>query len=271
METGIMYVGINDIPNIVQLEPEESDFNQSKNLSIEKSGNLLYISNCSACHGKDLKGNGQFPALLKIEQRFKPNEVKAVLEKGRAMMPSFSGLSDNEKNAIISYLFKINGDKKYTDSIAGNVAVAGQKSMRRYKIKGYTQLLDQDGFPGIKPPWGTLNAVDLNSGNILWKVPLGEYPALAKRGITATGTQLFGGGIVTAGGLIFIGASKDEKFRAIDKKTGKTVWEYQLPAGGYATPATYQVDGKQYVVIAVGGGGIQHTKAADYYIAFTLP
>ena len=106
---------------------------------------------------------------------------------------------------------------------------------------------------------------------MLWKKPLGEYPALVKKGITNTGTQLFGGGIVTAGGLIFIGASQDEKFRAIDKTTGKTLWEYQLPAGGYATPATYEVDGKQYVVIAAGGGGRQRTKAGDYYIAFALP
>jgi quinoprotein glucose dehydrogenase len=271
METGIMYVGTNDIPNIVQLEPVGNDVDLFENLSMQKAGNLLYMRNCSACHGEDLKGNGQFPPLFQIGQRLKPVEVENVVEKGRAMMPSFSRLSDEERNAIISYLFKINRDKKYKNTMAGNIAISEQKTRTRYRIKGYSQLLDQDGYPGVKPPWGTLNAVDLNSGDILWKVPLGQYPELAEKGKIATGTQLFGGGIVTAGRLIFIGASKDEKFRAIDKTSGKLLWEYQLPAGGYATPATYQVDGKQYVVIAAGGGGKQHTKSADYYIAFTLP
>jgi len=143
--------------------------------------------------------------------------------------------------------------------------------MKRYSLKGYLQLKDQNGYPGVKPPWGTLNAVNLNTGEFVWKIPLGEFPELAAKGHHNTGTQLFGGGVVTAGGLIFIGASQDEKFRAIEKATGKILWEYQLPFGGYATPATYEVDGKQYVVIAAGGGGRQLTKAGDFYIAFALP
>src|ERR1700730_7321403 len=121
METGVMYVGTNDIPNIVQLERKESDDVKLENLSIQEAGNLLYIRNCSACHGEDLKGNGQFPSLLQIGQSLKPIEVKNIVKKGRALMPSFSRLSDEEKNAIVSYLFKINGNKKYKNSIAGNV------------------------------------------------------------------------------------------------------------------------------------------------------
>lgn len=181
-------------------------------------------------------------------------------------MASFNQLSGEEKTAILSYLYKTNAGRKFIVK-----PQEGNSNRVRYSLKGYTQLLDQDGYPGTKPPWGTLNAVDLNTGDLLWKKPLGQYPALDAKGITHTGTQLFGGGIVTAGGLIFIGASQDEKFRAIDKNTGETVWEYQLPAGGYATPATYEVNGKQYVVIAAGGGGRQRTKAGDYYIAFALP
>ncbi|HLA39146.1 MAG TPA: PQQ-binding-like beta-propeller repeat protein, partial [Candidatus Glassbacteria bacterium] len=141
----------------------------------------------------------------------------------------------------------------------------------RYNHTGYHRFLDPEGYPAVKPPWGTLNAIDLNQGKILWQVPLGEYAALSARGIPPTGTENFGGTIVTAGGLVFIAATKDEKFRAFDKTTGKVLWEYQLPAGGYATPCTYMVNGRQYVVIACGGGGKLETKSGDSYLAFALP
>jgi len=271
LKTGIMYVGINDIPNLVQLvERKENSGDEFNNVNMPQAGKILYTQNCSACHGADLKGNGQFPPLLQIEQRLKPDAAKNVIEKGRGMMPSFSKLDDEEKNAIISYLYGTNSNTKFQNKKDNNADAHTNMTKVRYGLKGYLQLVDQNGYPGVKPPWGTLNAVDLNTGDILWKKPLGEYKELAAKGITNTGTQLFGGGIVTAGGLIFIGASQDEKFRAIDKNTGKTLWEYQLPAGGYATPATYEVDGKQYVVIATGGGGRQRTKSGDYYIAFAL-
>lgn len=271
METGIMYVGINDIPNIVQLiERKENIAGEFNNMNLQEAGKVLYTRNCSACHGADLKGNSQFPPLLQIEKRMQPDDAKNVIEKGRGMMASFNKLGVEEKNAIVSYLFKTNKNKKFVSKQPDSLR-AGDSTRVRYSLKDYLQLLDQNGYPGVKPPWGTLNAVDLNTGDILWKKPLGQYKALAEKGITNTGTQLFGGGIVTAGGLIFIGASQDEKFRAIDKQTGKVLWEYQLPAGGYATPATYEVNGKQYVVIAAGGGGRQRTKAGDYYIAFALP
>jgi len=271
MQTGIMYVGINDIPNIVQLiERKENIAGEFDNMSIQEAGKILFTRNCSSCHGADLKGNGQFPPLLQIEKRMKPDDAKNVIEKGRGMMASFNKLNDEEKNAIVSYLFRTNENKNFIAKQPDSLN-AGNSKRNRYSLKDYLQLLDQNGYPGVKPPWGTLNAVDLNTGDILWKKPLGQYAALAAKGITNTGTQLFGGGIVTAGGLIFIGASQDEKFRAIDKATGETLWEYQLPAGGYATPATYEVDGKQYVVIAACGGGRQRTKTGDYYIAFALP
>ena len=136
---------------------------------------------------------------------------------------------------------------------------------------GWNHFRDPDGYPAIKPPWGTLNAVDLNTGERLWQVPLGTYPELAAQGWTATGTENFGGAIVTAGGLVFIGASKDEKFRAFDADTGHVLWESALPFGGYATPATYEVEGRQYIIIAAGGGGKLKTKSGDAYVAFALP
>ena len=140
-----------------------------------------------------------------------------------------------------------------------------------YNFAGYGRFLDQNGYPGIKPPWGLLNAIDLNKGEFAWQKVLGEFPELTAKGIPPTGTENFGGAIVTAGGLVFIGGTMDEKFRAFDKTTGEVLWEYKLPAGGYATPCTYSVNGKQYVVIAAGGGGKLGTKSSDYFIAFALP
>lgn len=141
----------------------------------------------------------------------------------------------------------------------------------RYRITGYNKFLDHEGYPAIQPPWGQLNAIDLNEGKILWQVPLGEYPELTARGVPITGTENFGGTITTAGGLVFIGGTRDAKFRAFDAKNGKVLWSYQLPAGGYATPSTYSVGGRQYVVIPASGGGKLRTKPGDSIMAFALP
>jgi quinoprotein glucose dehydrogenase len=140
-----------------------------------------------------------------------------------------------------------------------------------YGITGYNHFRDKDGYPAVAPPWGQLVAVDLNAGEIRWKKTLGQYPDLVKTGLTDTGTENIGGTIVTAGGLVFVGATKDEKFRAFDSATGDVLWEHQLEAGGYATPATYSVNGRQFVVIAAGGGGKMATNSGDAFVAFALP
>lgn len=140
-----------------------------------------------------------------------------------------------------------------------------------YTHTGYIQFLDHEGYPAIKPPWGLLNAIDLNTGDFAWRVPLGEHPELTARGVPRTGTETFGGSIVTAGGLVFIAGTKDERMHAFDKQTGRLLWEYPLPAGGYATPCTYQVGGRQFVVIAAGGAGKLGTRAGDAFVAFGLP
>lgn len=148
---------------------------------------------------------------------------------------------------------------------------ASKDSGYRYQHQGYVQFLDQEGYPAIEPPWGQLNAIDLNRGEFVWRVPLGKYHELTARGVPQTGTETFGGTIVTSGGLVFIGGTKDEMFHAFDKATGELLWEAKLPAGGYATPGTYMVDGRQFVVIAAGGAGKLKTKAGDAFVAFALP
>ena len=139
-----------------------------------------------------------------------------------------------------------------------------------FDTTGYNQFLDHEGYPGIKPPWGVLNAINLNTGEFAWRVPLGEHPELTSRGIPRTGTETFGGSIVTAGGLVFIAGTKDERIHAFDKQTGQLLWEHPLPAGGYATPSTYLAGGRQYVVIAAGGAGKLRTRAGDAFVAFSL-
>jgi len=125
----------------------------------------------------------------------------------------------------------------------------------RYEIhqRRLQQISRSEGYPAIKPPWGTLNAINLDTGKIDWTLPLGEYPELAAKGLKQTGSENYGGPVLTAGGLLFIGATNyDKKFRAFDKDTGKLLWETTLPVAGNATPATYQVNGRQFVVIAPG-------------------
>jgi quinoprotein glucose dehydrogenase len=140
-----------------------------------------------------------------------------------------------------------------------------------YERRTHMRFTDNQGYPAIKPPWGTLTALDLNRGEMVWQITLGELPELTARGIPLTGTENFGGAIVTAGGLVFIGATMDEKFRAFDSRTGRVLWEHKLPAGGYATPATYLAGGRQFVVIAAGGGGRLKTRSGDAFVAFALP
>ena len=145
------------------------------------------------------------------------------------------------------------------------------KTRVRYLIDGYEAFRGPNGEPAIKPPWGTLNAIDLVQGEILWRVPLGEYPALVEQGIRGTGALSFGGTVATAGGLIFVAGTPDEKIRAFEKHSGRQLWEYKLPAASYATPSTFMIDGRQYVVVSAGGGGKNSTQSGDSVVAFALP
>jgi quinoprotein glucose dehydrogenase len=240
-------------------------------------GNALYIMNCAACHGADRKGSGSFPTLVDIREKRSPEEIKTILKTGSGRMPSFQRLTDTERKAITDFILNPWAAGKPMEA-AGNhperkqvVAAVTEQPFGfepAYISRSWRKLTDSDGYPAIKPPWGTLNAIDLKTGDYLWRVPLGEFPELTKKGIPVTGMESYGGTLVTAGGLVFIAGTGDEKIRAFDKKTGKVLWEYLLPAAGFATPVTYEANGKQYVVIAAAGGRGQ--KAGGNYVAFAL-
>ena len=260
-ETGVLYVNANEIPLLIKMKAMEMSDGQL----LASAGEKVYtLNNCTMCHGADRAGTGVFPSLQNLAKRKKEDAVRTLLKTGRGQMPAFPNISAADKDALIAFLF----DKKEASAKPANTP--SQPTTYRYVHDGWNALTDQEGYPGVKPPWGTLNAIDLNTGDRLWQVPLGEYPELIKKGIPPTGTQNLGGTMVTASGLVFVGATRDEKFRAFDKKTGKLIWEYKLPAGGYATPATYSVNGKQYIVIAAGGGGKVGSPSGDAYVAFAL-
>ena len=257
---GILYVNSNEMPWLFSLSETKEDTKLS-------GGHLLYNNKCSSCHGAELKGNpaSGFPSLINIKSRLNRKEVSNIITNGRGMMPGFSQLSALEKQRIIDFLL----DEEKTEAPAFTSAEKPGKSARPYKFNGYDKFLDNKGYPAITPPWGTLTAIDMNTGKHLWNRVLGEFKELSSKGIAPTGTENYGGPTVTAGGLLFIAATKDGMFRAFDKKTGKLLWETELPAAGYATPSTYEVNGKQYVVVACGGGKLG-TKKGDSYVAFAL-
>ena len=193
-------------------------------------------------------------------------------------MPSFRHLRNSERRAIIRYIFDELERPTREAEIHGEGPVPADADQKfpyvpTYINTGYNKVRDSNGYPGIKPPWGTLNAVDLNTGQHLWQVPLGEFEELTEKGIPITGTHNFGGPVVTAGDLIFIAGTEDRKIRAFSRQSGQTLWDYRLSRRGTATPITYAVDGTQYVVIAAGGYGIRQgpITGENQYIAFALP
>lgn len=243
----LLYVAGNNLPIIITLDPVTGE---------AAEGAVTFSTACTMCHAIERMGGAA--------RRYEPEALKELLTTGKGAMPSFAHLGVEAIDDLVDFL-RINPNEKKDEPVDPDFVP------QAYTFSGFTKFRDKEGYPAVKPPWGVLSAINLGKGEIVWQTPIGEYEELTARGIPPTGTPLFGGPTVTAGGLVFIGGSTDEKFRALDKDTGEILWETKLPFGAYANPSVYEVDDRQYVVIASGGGGKNGTQSGDAYIAFALP
>jgi glucose dehydrogenase len=236
----------------------------------EIAGAAIYDKQCAICHGEDLLGNASnMPGLIGIRARQSDAQIEAIIHNGKGRMPPFPRISPTQTADLLRFL---SPPHDLTASDKQEMEGGPPTGVARYSFTGYHKFMDPDGYPAVAPPWGTLNAIDLNTGAYLWKVPLGQYPALAAKGMADTGSENYGGPIITASGVLFIGATiYDRKLRAFDMKTGHLLWEAQLPYAGVATPATYMVNGKQYVVIATSGQRDINGPQGAAYVCFALP
>ena len=259
-EDGILYVNANEMAWIMQMELKKGI---PSNLPL---GESTYQKNCMVCHQKDRKGlvASGFPSLIDIKTKLNKSEVSLQISYGKNMMPGFPQIPKENKEALLRFLFdeeiKHNITAQDTTQIVDPIP---------YKHKGYTKFLDSNGLPAISPPWGSLHAIDLNTGSFKWSVPLGETLKLKEKGYPTTGSENYGGPVISENGLLLIAATKDGYFRAFDKHTGDILWEYALPAPAFATPSTYMVNGKQYIVLACGGEKLGTIKG-NQIIAFSL-
>jgi len=241
----LLFVNANEMPWMLKMTEVKLDAPKKENYI--QAGDRLYKMNCMACHGPDRKGSGNNPTIVEANKKYSEKTLADLISTGRRMMPAFKNLSKEESIVIASFILDLKANQK----------------------KEFNKFLTKEGYTGIKPPWGTLNAVNLSSGEIEWRIPLGEIKEFKEKGII-TGSENYGGPVVTASSLLFIAATPDGKFRCFNKHNGKLLWETLLPAPGFATPSIYEVNGKQFIVIACGGGKLK-TKSGDSYVAFALP
>ncbi|MEZ5042806.1 MAG: pyrroloquinoline quinone-dependent dehydrogenase [Saprospiraceae bacterium] len=261
--SGRLFFNANESPEIITLQKESLE-EQSRDQSLYVRGERYYLNNCAICHGGNRSGQAPtYPSLRGLSLRMNQGEAIAKIRSGGGRMPAYSHLSQAQEEAIIAFLFELEEKK------SSGAADQQKESPSGYRnITAYGYFRDPAGYPAIKAPWGTLHALDLNTGEYTWQIPLGNDPERQKAGEPETGTENWGGPIVTAGGLVFIAATQDKKFRAFDKNNGALLWETTLPNGGFATPATYRCNGRQLVVIAVTG---DQEEPGGSIIAFGLP
>jgi quinoprotein glucose dehydrogenase len=255
---GILYVNANDVAWTALLLPTQAEMDP---------GAALYQSQCSTCHGASLAGSPPaIPSLVHIEARLTSTQIAEVVRMGRGRMPPFANLDGAPLDALLGFLTGTDAQQ------AASAPLEARATVAPYRFGGYDKFLDPDGYPAVAPPWGTLSAIDLNTGKTIWRVPLGEYPELVARGLKDTGCENYGGPILTASGVLFIGATIfDHKFRAFDSRSGQLLWETELPYAGIATPASYQIDGRQYVAIATDNARNKKAPQGFAYVAYTLP
>ncbi len=264
-ETGILYVNANDLPWTGALAENTG----------ENTPKALYLSQCAVCHGEKMAGSPPaIPSLVGVGDRMSQADVANTIKNGKGRMPGFANLEQGSDQwyGLLWYVMSAGKNSGGQQVDTKEVASSGPTlPAMKYHFTGYHKFLDPDGYPAVAPPWGTLNAINLNTGEYVWKIPLGEYPELATKGLKNTGTENYGGPVVTAGGLLFIGATNfDKKFRAFDKATGVRLWETTLPFSANTTPAVYEVDGREFVAVAAGGGKDPKSKSGGVYVAFTL-
>ena len=261
-EGQVLYVNANEIAWDIQMINVNDPARRARGGGMHPGEQVYLGRGCVSCHGANRQGMENAPALTSLGDRYEPLALAALIRKGRGAMPGFPSITGEELQALTAYLLNQRSQAK---------PGAPQDLKPSYAVKGYNRFLDPDGYPATAPPWGTLTALDLRTGKLRWRKPLGIYPELVAQGMPPTGTENFGGPLITRTGLVFVGASRDERFRVFDTRNGEVLWEFKLPFGGYATPSTYELDGRQYVVIPATGGGKLGTPAGDVMIAFALP
>ena len=259
-EEGILYVNSNEMPRMLQM-----DYTKANSIGLP-GGEGVYNRYCVSCHQPDRKGieGSGFPSLIDLQLRLGKEEVATIITQGKGMMTGYPDISKEEMNALLRFLF----DEEIQNIVTESSLQEETLQPIPFIHMGYNKFLDSNGLPAIAPPWGTMHAINLNTGVYLWSIPFGNTPELGEQGI-GTGTENYGGAVVTENGLLFIAATRDGLFRVFDKKTGDILWEYQLPAAAFATPAMYEVNGRQFIALACGGEKLG-TKKGNWIIAFAL-
>jgi quinoprotein glucose dehydrogenase len=264
-ETSLIYVNSNEMAWILKLRPRPQIIDA-------RDGRSLYLNNCMSCHGEKLEGSPpEFPPLLDVTERLSANEIYSMIAAGSGRMPAFNHLSQQDIKEVVSYLQTgdLSNAPAKTDETGSGLPRSGRSD---FIFDGYKKFLDPDGYPAVSPPWGTLSAINVDTGGYAWSVPFGAYPELAAQGIENTGSENYGGGVVTKGGLFIIASTVfDNKIRAFNKLTGELLWEDTLPAAGNATPSTYMAKGRQFVAIAAGGGKNPDALPGGKIVAYALP